>query len=102
MVRRGLKKIAVYKDHAGECFAVSAACPHLGGVVRWNSAEETWDLPGGIQKKLHLHARRIVIPHPAGSSLDVTAPLPQHMQQSWNLLGFEADEAGDADLEDAG
>jgi 23S rRNA pseudouridine955/2504/2580 synthase len=21
--------------------------------------------------------------------LDVTAPLPQHMQQSWNLLGFD-------------
>jgi glycine/D-amino acid oxidase-like deaminating enzyme/nitrite reductase/ring-hydroxylating ferredoxin subunit len=45
VLRRGLKKIAVYKDHAGECFAVSAACPHLGGVVRWNSAEETWDCP---------------------------------------------------------
>ena len=45
VIRRGLKRIAVYKDHAGECFAVSAACPHLGGVVRWNSAEETWDCP---------------------------------------------------------
>ncbi len=22
--------------------------------------------------------------------MDVSAPLPQHMQQSWNLLGFDA------------
>lgn len=51
---------------------------------------ENWQLPGGIQNKLHLHARRIVIPHPSNGTLDVSAPLPDHMQQSWNLLGFDA------------
>ncbi len=51
---------------------------------------ENWELPGGLQKRLHLHARRIVMPLPSGQTLDVTAPLPQHMQQSWNLLGFDA------------
>jgi len=59
---------------------------------------KSWELPGGIQNKLHLHARRIVIPHPAGGTLDVTAPLPPHMQQSWNLLGFDVavgDRGGD-------
>jgi len=35
--------------------------------------------------KLHLHARRIVIP----GMLDVTAPLPKHMQESWDTLGLE-------------
>jgi nitrite reductase/ring-hydroxylating ferredoxin subunit len=45
VLRRGLKGIAVYRDHAGECHAVSARCPHLGGMVHWNSAEETWDCP---------------------------------------------------------
>jgi len=50
---------------------------------------ENWELPGGIQKKLHLHARRIIIPHPDGGIIDVTAPLPPHMVQSWNLLGFD-------------
>ncbi len=54
-----------------------------------------WELPGGIQNLLHLHARRIVVPHPDGGRLDVTAPLPPHMRQSWNLLGF-TDETGDA------
>jgi 23S rRNA pseudouridine955/2504/2580 synthase len=51
---------------------------------------ENWELPGGIQQRLHLHARRIVMPLPSGDTLDVTAPLPQHMQQTWNLLGLDA------------
>ncbi len=52
---------------------------------------ENWELPGGIQNRLHLLARRIVIPHPSGHGMiDVSAPLPPHMQQTWNLLGFDA------------
>ena len=36
-------------------------------------------------------ARRIVIPHPrTGKPVDVTAPLPPHMLQSFNLLGLDA------------
>ncbi len=50
---------------------------------------ENWELPGGIQQKLHLLARRIAVPHPRGGIIDVSAPLPPHMQQSWNLLGFD-------------
>jgi 23S rRNA pseudouridine955/2504/2580 synthase len=52
---------------------------------------ENWEAPGGIQNRLHLHARRIVLPHPdgGGRKIDVTAPLPQHMKQSWNLFGWE-------------
>jgi 23S rRNA pseudouridine955/2504/2580 synthase len=53
--------------------------------------KENWQLPGGLQKRLHLLARRLVIPHPRGGFIDVTAPLPPHMLQSWNLLGLEAD-----------
>lgn len=50
---------------------------------------ENWEFPGGIQKKLHLHARRIQIPHPDGGILDVRAPLPPHMIQTFNLLGLD-------------
>ena len=52
---------------------------------------ENWQLPGGIQNKLHLLARRIAVPHPRdpGKLIDVSAPLPDHMKQSWNLLGFD-------------
>ena len=57
------------------------------------------ELPGGVQRKLHLHARRLVVPHPRGNGapLDVTAPLPSHMRQTWNLLGFD-----EADAEEEG
>jgi len=51
---------------------------------------ENWELPGGLQNKLHLLARRIAVPHPRGGVIDVTAPLPPHMLQTWNLLGFDA------------
>jgi len=53
---------------------------------------ENWELPGGIQNRLHLLARRIVIAHPrTGRPLDVSAPLPPHMQQTFNLLGLDAE-----------
>lgn len=45
-------------------------------------------------RRLHLHARQIAIPHPAGGMLRVTAPLPAHMRQSWKFFGF-ADDADD-------
>lgn len=60
------------------------------GDPKYFEADINWDFPGGLQNRLHLHARRIVIPHPSGGKLDVTAPMPPHMRQSWNLLGFDA------------
>jgi len=45
VVRHGLKLLAVYRDEAGELHRCGAACPHLGGVVRWNAAEKSWDCP---------------------------------------------------------
>jgi len=46
----------------------------------------------GIERKLHLHARRLVIPHPVAGEpkIDVTAPLPEHMQRTWEMLGLDA------------
>jgi 23S rRNA pseudouridine955/2504/2580 synthase len=40
-----------------------------------------------LSRKLHLHARRIIIP----GLIDVTAPLPKHMQNSWDTLGLEVE-----------
>jgi 23S rRNA pseudouridine955/2504/2580 synthase len=44
----------------------------------------------GLEAKLHLHARRLIIPHPTnGRKIDVTAPLPPHMLAAWELLGLD-------------
>jgi glycine/D-amino acid oxidase-like deaminating enzyme/nitrite reductase/ring-hydroxylating ferredoxin subunit len=45
IIRRGLAKIAVYRDEEGRLHHCSAICPHLRGVVNWNDAEKTWDCP---------------------------------------------------------
>lgn len=45
VVRRGLTRVAIYVDPAGTKHEFSATCPHLGGVVAWNSAEKSWDCP---------------------------------------------------------
>jgi len=43
--------------------------------------------------RLHLHARALEIPHPAGFVLKITAPLPPHMQRMWEFFGFAANTA---------
>jgi glycine/D-amino acid oxidase-like deaminating enzyme/nitrite reductase/ring-hydroxylating ferredoxin subunit len=45
VIKSGVHRIAVYRDHQGEYHQCSAACPHLGCIVHWNSAEESWDCP---------------------------------------------------------
>jgi glycine/D-amino acid oxidase-like deaminating enzyme/nitrite reductase/ring-hydroxylating ferredoxin subunit len=45
IIRRGVKKLAVYKDLANQLHINSAFCPHLGGCVRWNDSEKSWDCP---------------------------------------------------------
>lgn len=80
------------RTHQLRVHAASIGCPIIGDS-KYFEADQNWEFPGGIQNRLHLHARRIVIPHPDGGVIDVTAPLPQHMKQSWNLLGFSEEAA---------
>jgi 23S rRNA pseudouridine955/2504/2580 synthase len=81
------------KPVTGRTHQLRAHMAHIGHPIVGDPkyfAKENWELPGGVQNRLHLLARRIAVPHPRGGTIDVTAPLPPHMQQSWNLLGFEA------------
>ncbi len=43
-----------------------------------------------LEPKLHLHARRLVLPHPrvGKPQIDVTAPLPAHMLRSFEIIGL--------------
>ncbi len=76
------------RTHQLRAHAAHIGHPIIGDPKYFNV--ENWELPGGIQNRLHLLARRIVVPHPrTGKPLDVTAPLPAHMRQTFSLLGFE-------------
>jgi 23S rRNA pseudouridine955/2504/2580 synthase len=46
-------------------------------------------VPSGLENKLHLLARRLILPHPRGGVIDVSAPLPPHMQKSFDMFGFD-------------
>jgi glycine/D-amino acid oxidase-like deaminating enzyme/nitrite reductase/ring-hydroxylating ferredoxin subunit len=66
IIRRGLTKVAVYRDEKGEVHERSAICRHLGCVVDWNTLESTWDCPcHGSRYDAYGH----VIQGPANSDL---------------------------------
>ncbi|QPC99307.1 RluA family pseudouridine synthase [Qipengyuania soli] len=52
-------------------------------------------LTGSISRKMHLHARRLIIDNPSGGKIDVTADLPEHFAASLEQLGFNVN-ASDA------
>src|SRR5438874_1762556 len=45
LLREGVKKIAAYRDDQGTLHKLSAVCPHLKCIVRWDNYEKTWDCP---------------------------------------------------------
>ena len=45
VIRKGVYKIAAFRDAHGTLHERSAVCPHLGCIVAWNSVEKTWDCP---------------------------------------------------------
>jgi len=83
------------RTHQLRVHAAHIGCPIIGDP-KYFEADTNWDFPGGVQNRLHLHARRIVVPHPDKGTIDVTAPMPPHMRQSWNLIGFD-DASGESD-----
>ncbi|WP_099866571.1 RluA family pseudouridine synthase [Pararhizobium haloflavum] len=88
------------EPYTGRTHQLRVHAAHIGhpilGDPKYFEADQNWSFPGGMQNRLHLHARRIVIPNPAGGTIDVTAPLPPHMVQTFNLIGFdEANGASD-------
>jgi 23S rRNA pseudouridine955/2504/2580 synthase len=76
----------------GRTHQLRVHCAQLGtpiiGDGKYGGAEA---FPDGIAGQLHLHARHIAIPHPVRGTVDVTAPLPPHMRDTWKLFEFDPD-----------
>lgn len=88
------------RTHQLRVHAAEALGTPIHGDGKYGGKEAFLEAPG-LSRKLHLHARAIRIPHPAGGLLEVTAPLPEHMRRTWDFLGFSEDnrEAGFLDEE---
>ncbi len=89
-----------FKPVSGRTHQLRVHSTHLGHPIIGDSKYfdiENWELPGGIQKKLHLHARRIRIPHPDHGIIDIRAPLPPHMVQTFNLLALDTEQESDSE-----
>jgi 23S rRNA pseudouridine955/2504/2580 synthase len=76
--------------------------PVLGDGKYGGSAQENlgdgWGagVGGGLSRKLHLHARYLSVEHPITKAiLRLRAPLPAHMQATWDFLGWRAGDAPD-------
>ncbi|GGO35501.1 pseudouridine synthase [Gemmobacter aquaticus] len=70
--------------------------PILGdGKYGGSNAENMGDgwgagIGGELSRKLHLHARRLMVEHPITKEMmTFTAPLPEHMQRTWKLLDWK-------------
>ncbi len=78
----------------GRTHQLRVHCTHMGtplvGDVKYGYGEVRQAL-GGVAEGLHLHAFSIEIDHPDGGVLSVEAPLPPHMAETWELMGFSSD-----------
>ena len=95
------------RTHQLRAHMAEIGCPIVGDGKYGTNAQTNegsgWgaQLGGTISRKLHLHARRIDIPHPTEDRiLTVVAPLPEHMARTWATFGWRAADAPDDPWED--
>ncbi len=85
------------RTHQLRAHMAEIGCPIVGdgkyGTNRQTNEGDGWgaQLGGDVSRKLHLHARSLLIEHPVtGAALTITAPLPEHMQRTWALFDWDA------------
>ena len=79
------------KPLTGRQHQLRAHMNHIGTpILGDNKYGGDVDMPEGVAKRLHLHARRVVFPHPREGVVDVTAPLPDHMIATFESFGFDS------------
>jgi 23S rRNA pseudouridine955/2504/2580 synthase len=74
------------RTHQLRAHAAAIGTPILGDGKYGAAAAHPASVPQA--RRLHLHARAIALPHPAGGTFTVTAPLPPHMRETFAFFGF--------------
>ena len=80
------------RTHQLRVHCVAIGAPILGDVkyAEPDQNDAGSALVAGLSDRLHLHARALRLPHPAGGTVMVEADLPPHMRGTFQTLGFAA------------
>lgn len=83
------------RTHQIRVHALQMGCPLLGDY-KYEEYQPFLEENPNLPRVLHLHARRLILPHPAtGKKLDITAPLDPDMKKTFKYFGFNADDKSD-------
>lgn len=87
------------RTHQLRVHMAEIGCPIVGDGKYGNRGQENlgdgWGvgLGAGISRKLHLHAAGLILRHPkTGIELNLRAPLPSHMKETWEVFGWSETE----------
>lgn len=84
------------RTHQIRVHAAEMGCPLLGDDKYGFDGENGIDARDALPDRLHLHARRLVFPHPVtGRKIDITAPLGPDMMKTFKYFDFDADDKTD-------
>ena len=83
------------RTHQLRVHMAEIGCPIAGDGKYGGRAQENlgdgWGggMGGALSRKMHLHAARLRFEHPVtGKELRLSAPLPEHMARTWEMLGW--------------
>ncbi|MDP7650976.1 MAG: RluA family pseudouridine synthase [Rhodospirillales bacterium] len=100
VVERAGKKAAwlALEPLTGRTHQLRVHCTGLGTPILGDGkygGQDAFLAGGDFARALHLHARALRIASPGGGMIDVQAPLPSHMRDTWRFLGFEEHDEDD-------